>query len=335
MQVRVFPTSDPLYHVFYLAGLHQLFGRGAVRYSCEGFPILHSYCMAFRVEPAGTKIYIDARDGADLDPPGLAWADVYAKVNVDWASIPPTQARQVVAIGPNFGLRYWNLPATAWNALHSYMLVRQHLTNHRRHLALFWQQYRLRLPLAAYQPAPGEADYVFTLSTIWPNDPQCNQYRANFVAACRSLAGLRFEGGLVARNAEEARGWEEFLVAQPIEFPIYLERIKRSTVVFNTPAVHGCHGWKLGEFLALGKAIISTPLLRAMPAPLVHGDHVHFVDGSVEATRAAVEQICRDNTYRRHLEQNARAYYLEHVQPRRAIERMLAVAEERLVPCVF
>ena len=36
-----------------------------------------------------------------------------------------------------------------------------------------------------------------------------------------------------------------------ISLPDYLEETGRSTVAFNSPAVHGCLGWKLGEYLAL------------------------------------------------------------------------------------
>ena len=50
---------------------------------------------------------------------------------------------------------------------------------------------------------------------------------------------------------------------------ISCERTARSAVVFNCPAVHGCLGWKLGEYLTLRKAIISTDLGRRLPAPLV------------------------------------------------------------------
>lgn len=45
----------------------------------------------------------------------------------------------------------------------------------------------------------------------------------------------------------------------------FYEKTRRSAIVFNTPSVLGCHGWKLAEYLAMGKAIISTPLNNIMP----------------------------------------------------------------------
>ena len=55
--------------------------------------------------------------------------------------------------------------------------------------------------------------------------------------------------------------------------------------MLNTPGVSGCLGWKLGEYLALGKAIISTPIQRQLLADLEHGTHIHVVDGSEDSMR--------------------------------------------------
>ena len=57
----------------------------------------------------------------------------------------------------------------------------------------------------------------------------------------------------------------------------WMHKTKMSEVVFNTPAFWECHGWKLGEYLALGKAIISTPLSNDLPYPLEHGKNIYMI----------------------------------------------------------
>ena len=104
----------------------------------------------------------------------------------------------------------------------------------------------------------------------------------------------------------------------------YLTKVGRSDVRFNNPAVHGCLGWKLGEFLALGKAIVSLPLDRALPAPLEHGVHIHIVDGSPESLDDALARLRSDDAYRTMLENNARGWYEEHLAPHRLAARLLA-----------
>ena len=134
---------------------------------------------------------------------------------------------------------------------------------------------------------------------------------------------MSFEGGFAPRSMNDIPGFEKQTVQCRYAFDEYLHKIKKSALVFNTPAVAGCHGWKLGEFLALGKAIISTPLSRQLPIELRHGEHLHIVDGSQEAVQQAVELLCRDHDYRCHLEQNARNYFNKYLHPRCVIERLI------------
>jgi glycosyltransferase involved in cell wall biosynthesis len=179
---------------------------------------------------------------------------------------------------------------------------------------------------AAYTPDTSNPNYIFFLSSIWAREMQCNQYRAHFIEVCRSLDDLQFEGGFAPRMRRDVPGFEQYTIERRYAFREYLRKLKRSALAFNTPAVLGCHGWKLGEFLALGKAIISTPLSRALPKSLIHGEHVHFVDGSPDSIKEAVCLIRRDNAYRQQLELGARTYYLEYLQPQRIIERILNIA---------
>jgi glycosyltransferase involved in cell wall biosynthesis len=142
------------------------------------------------------------------------------------------------------------------------------------------------------------------------------------------MKGIRFEGGLSPRRSARgdrnfrATGYEPHLSRRftPLE---YLEKTRASAVVLNNPAYEGCHSWRLAESLALGKAIISTPIVRELPAPLVHGTHLHCVDGSVESFRSAIGMICGDADYRARLETRARAYYEEYLAPTAVVRRIL------------
>jgi glycosyltransferase involved in cell wall biosynthesis len=120
-------------------------------------------------------------------------------------------------------------------------------------------------------------------------------------------------------------------MSQRIPFSEYIEKTKKSAVAFNTPAVHGCLGWKLAEFLALGKAIISTEVGRILPAPFVHGEHVHFVDGSETSIREAVTRITSDDIYRAKLESGAREYYEAYLAPGKVIERIMHAAVNGII----
>jgi hypothetical protein len=77
--------------------------------------------------------------------------------------------------------------------------------------------------------------------------------------------------------------------------------------------------------MALGKAIVSIDLDRALPAPLEHGVHIHYVTCDRAAMEDAIELINSNDNYRRHLEIGSRAWFDAHMAPavvaRRLIDR--------------
>lgn len=286
------PRCPLPYYTYSLRGLADVGFR--VRFRRLDCPL--SRGMALQV--GTTRLWLDAGDGSDLLPAPLEWADVAGKVNL----VEPVDG--VVPLGPVFGIRMWPLPK---GYLMTPQLARGGMPVTDAIHALRFQGIT-RLGIDAYQPAVSDASYVFARSRRWnvERHRDVNAMRERFSEAVRTLP-LEVEVSLVSDR---------------IPLATYLDRVRRSAVVFNSPAVHQCLGWKLGEFLALGKAIVSTPLGRVLPAPLVHGTHVHYVDDDVDAMRDAVRLIVEDPVYRARLERGARAWYEQHLMPRRIGERL-------------
>jgi len=331
-RIQINPRFDVLYYSFYLQGLRQVSPHAAYSYSCQDFPPLDLYTgFAFVLEDGDRpplRVWIDAGDGTRLDGPGLAWCDTYAKVNVDSGGLAPAQRAKVLTLGPSYGVRIWSAAQTPLHALRTYYASHPRLDWARTHFANYWRQWRYRQAERAYVPAPSSPDYIFFTGSLWKDEPHTNAARAAFIRACRDLPDIRFEGGFAPRRNNDIPGFTELILAQPYALPHYLARLQRSAVAFNTPAVCACLGWKLGEFLALGKAIISTPLARDLPSPLIHGEHIHYVDGSAAAIQQAVRAITQDSAYRRHLEQNARRYYDAYLSPTSVIQQVLRHAHQ-------
>jgi glycosyltransferase involved in cell wall biosynthesis len=78
----------------------------------------------------------------------------------------------------------------------------------------------------------------------------------------------------------------------------------------------------LGEYLAMGKAIVSTPISNQLPEELVHGKNIHIVS-NMDDLKNALELLLEDDNYRRKLEDGARAYFLKNVNPVRVIENIM------------
>jgi glycosyltransferase involved in cell wall biosynthesis len=269
-----------------------------VRFGRTGAPPSSGMAMVHQ----GRRIWVDADDMAAIDGAAYEWSDVFGKVNVlphDVESHP-----RVRLLGPLFGVTIWRLPL-------GYLRMRHFLrpvSGARAALAGIRFQGITRLPLDAYVARPSDPDHVFHRSRSWEGrHVRANEPRERFIEALAS-SGVRSDAGLVSDR---------------IPLSDYLARTARSALVFNCPAVHDCLGWKLGEYLALGKAIVSTPIERALPAPLEHGTHVHIVDDDVHAMREAIELLTSDHDYRRHLERGARVWFDAYLEPTRVIARLL------------
>ena len=324
-KIVISPQFDPFYCGYYYEGLRSIYCEKSIYFSLNEIPLeLRNECIALVNLHRNTRIYIDARDSSEIDECAFQWCDKYAKVNLSEENILLRGKDKFLAIGPNFGIRIWHLIKAVKISILNYMKTSQNLTRtYWDYFGNYYRQYKYRLPLQAYSCQPSDSTFIFYASSLWKNELETNHYRANFIRACKSMNNINFMGGFAQRRLKDVEGFEDITFGNRFSLSDYINQTKRSAVVFSTPAVFGCHGWKLGEFLALGKAIISTPLTRLLPSPLEHGEHIHFVNGLYEEISDAVDKIINDNNYRRKLECNARKYFNDYLAPNKVIERIL------------
>lgn len=309
---------------FYLLGLYQMFGKDNVRFGRldrEGEKAPHGFRFLLVRGSETVKYAISLADSYRINEDLYQWCDVYGNPNANFANTPEEFHKKMVSMCPSFGVRVWNLPQTVFHALCN-VSARENTV--RKCFGKYKRQY-MRMAYPDYlTPCRGERDgqYVFFLSTLWyndewnRNDEGVNARRANFIRACKELEGIQFEGGLVSQGSDSSS--EDLFadcLAEGIPMEEWMEKTKRSALVFNTPAFWDCHGWKLGEYLALGKCIVSTALSNDLPAPLEHGVNIHFVENDKESMKEAVRYILSHPDYREKLEKGARAYWDQYGTP--------------------
>ncbi len=299
-------------------------------------PRTHYLALRVRGE-VERKIFIHSDDWPDLDEVALDWCDVFGKVNLDPALVPEEYESKIMALGPTMHVRVWGPIASIAAGLRTYLASPSACGGLRQHLRSFRGHYGSGTPETEYRPTVAPSDYIFYNAALWEREPEANALRARFVEAARSVEGIRFEGGLTPRDS--GRSTRNYYPAEYEPYVCrrytpqeYFAKTRISTVVMNNPAYAQAHSWRLAEYLAMGKAIISTPLARSLPAPLVHGAHIHYVDGSVEGYRSAIAEICYNDDYRSHLERNARAYYETYLSPTSVMRRIFRRARIDLDP---
>jgi len=334
IKVIIDPVVNVYYASFHIQGLIQKFGKKNIVFKAPPFEnvINRHYNFNFIVSRNGieTKYSIHLDDPYRVDKDSYAWCDVYGNVNANFEKTPIEFHTKLVSLSPSFGIRLWNLPNTIYYAFTNYIKVRESVDS-RKFFGKYKRQFKLRLPLSQYHNSIAtefnSKYYIFHLSTLWydnewnNNDDGVNKTRANFIVACKSIGEIIFEGGLAINNERKIKPMFEPLIFHgTISIQKYLEKIKQSVLVFNTPAFWDCHGWKLGEYLALGKAIISTPLSNDLPFPLEHGVNIHIVENDIEEFKKAILLISENISYRHKLEKGALDYWEKYGTPIKSLE---------------
>jgi len=334
-QVIVDPRARIVYASYYIQGIVDLFGAQKVCYRISPFKLLvkkydnlaFDEFFAFIIIRNGQriKIVIDYKDNYTINYEIYDWCDVYGKVNLNPKYTDLLDYKKIINIGPGFGIRIMGNFATILNAMSNF--IKSYRYSDIEYYPFFYGYYwqTKRLPISDFTHSPTDGKYVFFVSTLWNHDNcirSTNILRAAFIEECKN-AGLNFEGGLYARPSNrEYNKYKHLVYSKFISFPSYISMTKKSSVVFNTPTVFNCHGWKLGEYFALGKAIISTPLINKMPVDLEHGKNIHFIEDASEM-KDAIDKILSDHKYRATLEEGALEYYNKYLSPEIVIKRIL------------
>ncbi len=327
MKIIIYAVVDVFYYSFYIEGLYKLYGRKNVSFGTEQFPEFPSRTFAaiFKEKGKGkeTKIVIDALDSPGISVKNLEWCDIYGKVNYNESTIPDIHKEKIIILGPSFGVRIWTLPETIFFSLSNYWKSKKRIYLKKYFFTSYYRQYK-RLPYSKYfQAFKAKNNYIYFISSLWKNEPETNELRAKFIKACRETDEIKFEGGFAPRSDKDGLDYSE-LIHKRIPPSEYLKKIKDSFVVFNTPAVQQCHGWKLAEFLALGKAIITTSHMNELPQALEHGIHLHYVASSKEEIKDVILKIYNDVDYRKNLEENSKEYFTQYLTPEKTIQRLLS-----------
>ena len=330
MKIIIDPEDDIQYMSFYVKGLIDRFGFSNIIYNRHAFDELPDADRATRTMRfiikygAHEKRYtIDTNDSYRINESLYEWCDVYGNVNTNWTKTPENQQSKLVSLCPSFAIRYTHpihaLPIAIMGVLGTHRPMRKYLGS--------WRRMLQRPQLKDYIPQPTRDNYIFHLSTLWQSDEWnrnnegVNLRRAYFIRACQELEPeIFFEGGLASSpNNPSAQIFSDCLASR-ISGHACLDKTKESTLVFNTPAYWDCHGWKLGEYMALGKAILSTPLSNDLPAPLIHGHHIHISGATQEEMAEAIKYMLSHPNYRHQLEINIHGYWLKYGTPDAALK---------------
>lgn len=345
MKVFVCSHVDPYYSSFYIYGLEKLFGKNNIFYTVKGFedilPNLWNVYMAFIVEDNNSrkKYVIDSNDYCTIKKDAYDWCDIYGHCNVNFSVYPKDTYPKLKILCPSFGIRCWNFTETIYYCISNLCKLKFRVPSVKKYIWRYWKQYR-RMKYEYYMQKSIKGpnlNIIYSCNTLWyntciDNDKGLNHVRTLFFDACRETPNIKFERGLVPTNRSKAQihKFEGYLTPS-VNSKVYLHKTKESILVFNTPAIYDCHGWKLGEYMALGKCIITTPIVNELPSPINNVDvenkawmsnNFYFVEKTKRSMKDAIEFLLNNPEYRNKLASNVRNYWEENGSPISSLKRL-------------
>lgn len=331
-KIRIHPHFDFNWCSYFLQGLLDVYGYDSIEFSTNGFPsevheknFSSASCLLLVILlKENKKICLDPRDELGIPQNIYKWADLYAKTNLPDNYLTSYKREKLKPLAPFFPITLNIGYQCVEMAIKTF---KYNLNDPLGHLKkFFYRSYFWRSDWRSYcvdEPV-STSDYVAYAVSYRKKDETSNLLRSYFMRACIECK-INLEGGFFFRS--------DIIIPKDVEkyfmktnkayrYKEYVGKTKRSSMGFICPAVKNNHSWRLGEYLALGKAIIVTEDIKPITVPLTHGINAHFTKPDFLSIKAAVQRLKEDVPYRRNLEVGAREYFLKFATPKKIIENI-------------
>lgn len=148
-----------------------------------------------------------------------------------------------------------------------------------------------------------------------------NQSRIALIRALKTELGESFWGGL--QNTAYARELAPDLITSlPSVRREYLARVRDASIVISSVGLLQSNGWKLGEYVALGKCILSEPIATRLPGNFAAGKNYLAYD-SAEHCLALVKKLLADEALITRIESDNRDYAQQYLAPEKLVENII------------
>lgn len=154
---------------------------------------------------------------------------------------------------------------------------------------------------------------------------EINMTRANCIRAMKKEYNYLFLGGL-ARDEFALKNFPDCVLSNDSlsNKRAYLKTLKNFPICIATMGLNGSNGWKLGEYVAFSKAIVSEPLRFQVNGDFQDGkNYLEF--GNPDELLNAVARLIDDKHLRMSLMLNNFRYYRAFVRPDSLVLNSLAV----------
>lgn len=166
------------------------------------------------------------------------------------------------------------------------------------------------------KPANASKPVVLFLARLWKGDRNMdiNNMRINIIKTLKQKYADNFIGGLqdsplVREMCPDLRVPRIYTCRNK-----YLKRMHKADICIASTGLHKSIGWKMGEYVAAGKAIVSEKLYYAVPGDFEAGKN-YLEYNTVDECVAAVDRLMTEPDLLNRLSDNNLLYYNEYLKP--------------------
>jgi hypothetical protein len=290
----------------------------------------------------GLRVHYDTHDSWEIHEEWAEQSTVYFKRSYDTEKIPPRFRAKVFPLGLNYELYAGSWDRFEWSrALRLNPWVRRLKWLARRAAAVAGAPWAYRPVSRAMYAVPDRArePRVLFMTQTW--DPaefpdmtpdkveervRMNEARAECIDRLRREFGDRFLGGFKHTPHALAQNKQHLIPDGALSGKGNFIKILRSyPICVTTTGLHNSIGWKLAEYVAFSRAIVTERLHYQVPGDFAAGkNYLEFV-GPEECVRA-VSLLMSDAKLRGRMMDANFAYYASHVRADVLVMNSLLVA---------
>jgi hypothetical protein len=294
-------------------------------------------------------IAFDMQDSTRIGIPHLLdVVDKYYKRSLDKDATLRDHPKASSKIMP-FGLNYQVIASTPNRALKRFLLEfitapynplgkknRFHVENL---IDLFRSDYSIRnsnLPSVDYfyRDKALEKDKILFQCRLWDpehtakrnkeNTEAVNESRVALIRNLKKYFGSYFVGGL-QREPFAERYYSDLITDMPAKRKEYLELVRACRITISSPGLIDSIGWKFGEYVALGRCVVSNPISAEIPGAF-ELDKNYLVYESADNCMTICEYLLSNLDACEKIQMNNELYYRNTLSPDQAVIRCLIQA---------
>lgn len=274
------------------------------------------------------KLYYDCHDSHEIDESAVNEVDCYFKRSYAQSTIEPSLKEKVHPLGLNYPVfpaecdNFERERLSTFATQSSPQPVFRPTVKNMQAVPNNVRQSRALFITRAWDPA----DNADRSSEKMMERVQLNETRARCIELLRQQFGDRFLGGFIhtdyaQKNYQSALLLDERLAAKEN----YVKLLSRYPVCIATTGLHGSTGWKMGEYVAFSRAIVSEKLNYQVPGDFLPSEnYLEFDDPKRCADE--VHRLLSDAALRQRLMKTNHQYYLSYLRPDSMIRRTLDIA---------